>query len=1163
MLRNYLAAKSAARGKSVYSSPNASRSSVFRSSYRSYLEPLEARHLLSATVIQVTTTQDIVDPNDDFTSLREAVLAANASPEDNEIVLPAGTYTLTRQGANEDAGLTGDLDINSNGSLKITGAGRDTTTIDASGLYDADLGYGDRIFDVLAGASVEIGDVALTGGNVANSYSTSLSGDGGAIRNAGDLSISNSAFFQNSAMIGGAVSNLTGAEISVVASIFSHNSANNGGAISSGGAGSVRDSTISQNEARAGGGLYLRGAFEVVDTNVTENTSVSYGGGLFVEPLTGVTISGSSITGNSADVGAGINLRSGPLNISNSELNDNKAQSDGGGLYIQYGQAILTGSSLSGNSASRGGAIFDSSAVSDLDLSPSLIIHNCELTGNNAAEGGAIRNSGIMRVENSTLSGNVAIGYGGAIQSDGVVTVVDSQILNNVADAGGGVFSQTDAGMFRILPFEFPFELIRTTVSGNTATGEIPVGGGGIVNIGTMLVDECSISDNHSQGYGGGIQNYFSALVVGSLLQVLSSSFTGNTARYGGAVDAYAPTLIVESGFAGNSAQYGGALNVHGPITELDVTSSSFEENSAAEYGGAIWLESVIPSVISSSTFTANSAQNGGAIAGQGGQILASTFAGNSATNAGGAIYAQYPEPLSVIDSTFSANSASNGGGIAVAPKGKLLLSNSTVVLNRADAAAAGGGIALLDQATATLDNSIVAGNLAGPSGDEASSDIALLGGSLDPTSGYNLVGDPNSAGGLTNGASGNIVGDGLGGVLDLNTVLDPTLADNGGPTLTHALLANGPAVNAGDPNFDPNSTFPPTLFDQRGAGFARVTGGRIDIGAFELGSEYTNLVAGRYIFYNDSGYDFAFDQEAIDPTKQALLPNGTLAGPANVTSYSRGINGIMVDVAGSHPDITADDFLFRVGATNDPANWAVAPAPAAIQVLPRQGVGGSDRVVITWPDGAIKNTYLQVILAADEHTGLAEPDVFFFGNRVGDTFAATPPGAFVTNISDELATRFAAQTGLDDVSNALDFDKNHQININDGLIARGNPGFLPRIKIGPSSVDAVAVASQQAADASSVSSGNETQLESGGNAIAFALAQADLSRADLATPAATPLVESKLRAEPRDIPQAQIVDRVLSSGQSPVGGMATASELAVPADLLSDLDDLLDSLLN
>jgi hypothetical protein len=712
------------------------------------------------------------------------------------------------------------------------------------------------------------------------------------------------------------------------------------------------------------------------------------------------------------------------------------------------------------------------------------------------------------------------------------------------------------------LPFEFPFELIRTTVSGNTATGEIPVGGGGIVNIGTMLVDECSISDNHSQGYGGGIQNYFSSLVVGSLLQVLSSSFTDNTARYGGAVDAFAPTLIVESGFAGNSAQYGGALNVHGPITELDVTSSSFEENSAAEDGGAIWLESVISSVISSSTFTANSAQNGGAIVSQGGTILASTFAGNSATNAGGAIYARSSEPLSVIDSTISANSASNGGGIAVAPKGKLLLSNSTVVLNRADGAAAGGGIALLDQATATLDNSIVAGNVAGPVGEEAASDIILLGGSLDPTSGYNLVGDPNSAGGLTNGASGNIVGDGLGGVLDLSTVLDPTLADNGGPTLTHALLANGPAVNAGDPNFDPNSTFPPTLFDQRGAGFARVTGGRIDIGAFELGSEYTNLVAGRYIFYNDSGYDFAFDQEAIDPTKQALLPNGTLAGPANVTSYSRGINGIMVDVAGSHPDITADDFLFRVGATNDPASWAVAPAPAAIQVLPGQGVGGSDRVVITWPDGAIKNTYLQVILAADEHTGLAEPDEFFFGNRVGDTFASTPPGAFVTNISDELATRFASQAGLD-VSNALDFDKNHQININDGLIARGNPGFLPRIKIGPSSVDAVAVAPQQAADASSVSSGNEMQIESGGNAIAFALAQAGLSREALATPAATPLVESKLRAEPRDIPQAQIVDRVLSSGQSQLGGMATASELAVPADLLSDLDEVLDSLLN
>jgi hypothetical protein len=63
-------------------------------------------------------------------------------------------------------------------------------------------------------------------------------------------------------------------------------------------------------------------------------------------------------------------------------------------------------------------------------------------------------------------------------------------------------------------------------------------------------------------------------------------------------------------------------------------------------------------------------------------------------------------------------------------------------------------------------------------------------------------------------------------------------LGDYGGPTLTHALLAGSPAIDAGDPTFDPFAYGPPLLYDQRGAPFARVDvlgGRRIDVGAYEL----------------------------------------------------------------------------------------------------------------------------------------------------------------------------------------------------------------------------------------------------------------------------------------------------------------------------------------
>jgi hypothetical protein len=55
-------------------------------------------------------------------------------------------------------------------------------------------------------------------------------------------------------------------------------------------------------------------------------------------------------------------------------------------------------------------------------------------------------------------------------------------------------------------------------------------------------------------------------------------------------------------------------------------------------------------------------------------------------------------------------------------------------------------------------------------------------------------------------------------------------LLDHGGPTGTHALLTGSPAINAGDPNFTP-----PPFYDQRGPGYDRVVGGRIDMGAFEV----------------------------------------------------------------------------------------------------------------------------------------------------------------------------------------------------------------------------------------------------------------------------------------------------------------------------------------
>ena len=167
----------------------------------------------------------------------------------------------------------------------------------------------------------------------------------------------------------------------------------------------------------------------------------------------------------------------------------------------------------------------------------------------------------------------------------------------------------------------------------------------------------------------------------------------------------------------------------------------------------------------------------------------------------------------------------------------------------------------------------------------------------------------------------------------------------------------------------------------------------------FVVSTALPATVAGRWVFYNNSGYDgngaaaAAADDAAVATDKSALLPGAT-AGIANVTSFTRGLNGIMIDVAGLRAAPTAADFVFRSGSDAMPSGWSTAPAPAGITRRAGAGVGGSDRVTIVWGDDAVKDRWLQVTVKPNAATtGLAVADVFYVGNLIGDTLdSATAP---------------------------------------------------------------------------------------------------------------------------------------------------------------------------
>jgi hypothetical protein len=193
--------------------------------------------------------------------------------------------------------------------------------------------------------------------------------------------------------------------------------------------------------------------------------------------------------------------------------------------------------------------------------------------------------------------------------------------------------------------------------------------------------------------------------------------------------------------------------------------------------------------------------------------------------------------------------------------------------------------------------------------------------------------------------------------------------------------------------------------------------------------------VVGRHVFYNHSAFDGddpainSLDQQAIAPDKSALLP-GQRAGRNITPATSRGLNGLMIDV--SQPiEVTAADFEFRVGNGDDLAAWTAAPAPLDLHFDP-----DALRITITWPDGAIRNQWLEVRMKANDNTHLVVDDVFYFGNAVGET--GDVPGDTLVDAYD-VAGAAANPRDADDpapITDPYDFNRDSLVDATDIALA-------------------------------------------------------------------------------------------------------------------------------
>jgi hypothetical protein len=115
-----------------------------------------------------------------------------------------------------------------------------------------------------------------------------------------------------------------------------------------------------------------------------------------------------------------------------------------------------------------------------------------------------------------------------------------------------------------------------------------------------------------------------------------------------------------------------------------------------------------------------------------------------------------------------------------------------------------------------------------------------------------------------------------------------------------------------------------------------------------------------------------------------------------------------------------------------------VAPAPEGIAIIASPIPEEPSHIVVGWADGAIRNTWLRVTVKATANTGLAAPDVFYFGNLVGETGDDATPlrvGAL------DLAGARGAGSGDAPITSRYDFNRDGVVNALDVAAVRSNYG--------------------------------------------------------------------------------------------------------------------------
>lgn len=405
-----------------------------------------------------------------------------------------------------------------------------------------------------------------------------------------------------------------------------------------------------------------------------------------------------------------------------------------------------------------------------------------------------------------------------ALPSDGAAT---TRVVTNCLDSGSGSLRDTIGAVTTVSGDEVTFSASLPCSTITLSGGEIPIAQHDLTITGpgaaTLAIDGGDIHRVFRHN-GTGTLSISGLTITHGKYEAGSGAATGGCLRSSGNIVLTHSTVSYCLAHAAGSANaYGGGIFASG---DLYLNHSSVAYNLAdgpsdtpavfhRVWGGGAFVAGNLlvsySSVFGNGAGTPDHRASGGGLYTYGNaQVGQSTIAKNRADAAGAwAARSSGSAAVSIANSTISGNSAlSRTGGISTTVP--LTLSNSTVAFNQA--AFFSGGI-YANAVALTLQSSIVADNIT----ESGASDIdGLFGASVSGN--HNLI------------VSSNVT-------LPADTITAcpklGALVDNGGPTLTHALAHDSPAVNHGN-----GEQFPDV--DQRGLGFPRPIGPGVDIGAYE-----------------------------------------------------------------------------------------------------------------------------------------------------------------------------------------------------------------------------------------------------------------------------------------------------------------------------------------